>query len=134
MSNDTSWIREGAEVVVYSYGGGISPAWAKASVIERVYKQAFRVEGYDHLIRIQGQVHQGGAWDPSTHVIPIYDQRAEGVLRAEVSRRLLRATQADVRVWLKDSSLNNTAKALQSLQRLYDDQKILAQHQAAQED
>jgi hypothetical protein len=130
MSTDTSWIREGAEVVIYSYGGGIRPAWARATTIVSVAKQSFRVDGFMHRIALDNQTHRGGTWDPSTHVIPISDPRAEVLLREEVSRRLLRTAQKRTEEFLKDSTPATVEAALKALRALQADQQTIAEHQA----
>jgi hypothetical protein len=137
VSKDMSWIVEGAEVVVYSYGGGIRPAWAKATTITRVTPKTFSVESDEQRFSRDTASRRNGEWEPNTCVVPITDPKASVLLREELSRGRERKAKAIVTAWQGDTGPENTERVIKAMRALQVDREeldgIRSAYKAAQE-
>lgn len=117
---DTSWIKPGAEVVMYSLARGIPDA--ESTTINRVHKVTFTVHGSSRKFGISDGYSKGSdSWSAGYKVVsPNSDEAIRELRRMEVHRQRRRVT-ANYDRWLKDPTFAHRQALIDALNSIDSD-------------
>lgn len=117
---DTSWIKPGAEVVVYATGGNPNP---KRTTVDRVAAQSFTLVGITERIKLETLQSKriGGDWHRWNYVVVRPDSpKAKELFRQRRIENLGTNAWSAVDAWNKGGSREDLAKidaAIEALQK-----------------
>ncbi len=120
-TTDTSWIKPGAEVVVYSLGTATAHPVARRDRIARVATKSFTTETGDRYQITRAHRRVGdAAWGYTEYVVPVDSETGQAELAKQGARDLMDAAQAAVYQWQRYRTREARLAAIAALQAVED--------------